>query len=510
MEISGSSATRARIDRRRLVRASLGALPAALAVAALALLRAPTLAEPMWYGDEGIFAAIAANFRDGRMLYAEAWDNKPPLIFLTYAGVQAVFGESVAALHAVTSAAAAATQLALIVIAWRLYGAWRAAAAGAVFAALFGLPVIEGNLALTETYMVLPSTLGVLAATSAAGRAPNERVARYAIAGALFGLASLYKQVAVLDAAAVATFIWLAEARRSAGAGALAAGFALPHMPFVAWFALTGALDEYVYAVAGSLGLYSSLSEATPLLVRVATVVPLLLAAVYALDRRAQGSLAWRHFAPLWLGFAFAGAAASTFAFPHYLLQAAPPFALTLASLRWPRSLDIVRMLPAATAATAALVALAIFGPTLDERQQLDPVRYYRGFVEHHWGTMPDHEYELRFDGKVQTVDDITGLIERDARGDTLFQWGEFPWLYVASDTLNPSRYYTSFLGEFVPDAKTEIMDELEASPPAYVVVSDNAVAPFPELERFIERERYDLIDARNDWRLYGLPRRTR
>lgn len=490
--------------------AALAVLPATATVVALALLRAPTLSEPMWYGDEGIFAAIAASFRDGHMLYSEAWDNKPPLIFLTYAGVQAGFGESVTALHAFTSAAAIATQVALITVAWRLYGPWRAGIAGAVFAVLFGMPVIEGNLALTETYMVLPSTLGVLAAMSSAGRTRDERLSRYALTGASFGLASLYKQVAVFDAAAVATFIWLAEARRGPGVAALAAGFALPHAAFGGWFALTGALDEYLYAVVGSLGLYSSLSDATSPLVRIATVVPLMLAAIHVLDQRTQGTLGWRCFAPLWLGFAFAGATSSTFAFPHYLLQAAPPFALTLASLRWPRTPRIEGALPAATAATALLVALAIFGPTLDERQQLDPVRYYRGFVEHQWGTMPEHEYALRFDGKVQTVDDISALMASRGRGDTLFQWGEFPWLYVASGTANPSRYYTSFLGEFVPDAKAEIMRDLERRPPAYVVVSDNAVAPFPELERFIAREGYDLIDAHNDWRLYGVPRQTR
>ena len=73
-----------------------------LAAATLAfafVLRYPSLFEPRWYGDEGIFAGVATNIREGRTLYAQAWDNKPPLIFYTYAAIQSAFGSSVFALH---------------------------------------------------------------------------------------------------------------------------------------------------------------------------------------------------------------------------------------------------------------------------------------------------------------------------------------------------------------------------------------------------------------------------
>ena len=84
-------------------------LPAALAIAGTFLLavvlRYPSLFEPHWYGDEGIFAAIATNLRDGRMLYAAAWDNKPPLIYFTYAAIQAAAGVGVFPLHLAALAA---------------------------------------------------------------------------------------------------------------------------------------------------------------------------------------------------------------------------------------------------------------------------------------------------------------------------------------------------------------------------------------------------------------------
>src|SRR6266403_2467878 len=49
------------------------------------LLRFPSLFEPNWYGDEGIYQVIGRALNNGSMLYSQIWDNKPPLLYLTYA-----------------------------------------------------------------------------------------------------------------------------------------------------------------------------------------------------------------------------------------------------------------------------------------------------------------------------------------------------------------------------------------------------------------------------------------
>src|SRR3989344_271102 len=53
------------------------------------LLRFPSLFEPNWYGDEGIYQVLGHAIREGRILYSGIWDNKPPLLYLTYALVDA-------------------------------------------------------------------------------------------------------------------------------------------------------------------------------------------------------------------------------------------------------------------------------------------------------------------------------------------------------------------------------------------------------------------------------------
>ena len=47
------------------------------------------------YGrDQGIYAVVARAMLDGGMPYRDAWDFKPPGIFLIYALARALFGEA--------------------------------------------------------------------------------------------------------------------------------------------------------------------------------------------------------------------------------------------------------------------------------------------------------------------------------------------------------------------------------------------------------------------------------
>ncbi len=207
----------------------------------------------------------------------------------------------------------------------------------------------------------------------------------------------------------------------------------------------------------------------------------------------------------VWLGFTFSGATSSTFPFPHYLQQAVPACALVIASNPWQWETNA---LSRALLAVAGVLILAIvagrFGPEFRDREQLDPVRYYRTFVEHRWGSMSDSTYDYHFDGKVAAVNDIVAYARQDGAGHSMFAWGELPWVYAAGGYANPSRYYSSFLGELIPNAKPSILRDLEAEPPVYIVVSEAAYAPFPELDSFIDA-RYALLRAQGDWRLYRL-----
>ncbi len=481
----------------------------ALAAATLAFafaLRYASLFEPRWYGDEGIFAGVATNVREGRTLYAQAWDNKPPLIFFTYAAIQSTFGSSVFALHMWATISVLATQATVIAIAAQLVGRRGALVAGVLFAFAMGTPVIEGNLALTETFMILPTSLGVLAFVLAERGAEERRVAGYLASGAMFGIAAGFKQVAVFDLAAVAVMVLAMHEHPRGRLLALAGGFVAPQILWSALFVADGAFSQYWYAIAGSLRVYSEWAPSETPFLRLAGYLPPLMALAWLVRRRQLGQEVTLGALPVvWLGFTFSGATSSTFPFPHYLQQAAPACALVVASnpLRWERD-GLSRTLLAVAGVLVAAIVVGRFGPEFRVRKQVNPVRYYRTFVNHQWGTMSDLDYEYRFDGKVLAVNDIVSYTRQDGAGDSMFAWGELPWVYAAGGYSNPSRYYSSFLAELIPDAKPDIMRDLEARPPVYIVVSDAAYAPFPELDGFIDA-RYALLRAQGDWRLYRL-----
>jgi hypothetical protein len=467
------------------------------------MLRYPSLYEPRWYGDEGIFAAVAENVRHGETLYSQAWDNKPPLVFFTYAAIQSVFGTGVFPLHLITTLVVLSTQLVVMLIALALFGRARTLVVGLIIAFVLGTPIIEGNLAMTETFMILPTSLAVLCFVRAMQR-ESDSFDWYATIGVLIGISAAYKQVAVFDGAAIIVMLWLIRDRPYRAIGAIAAGFVVPQAILASFFIASGAFNEYWYAVVGSLGLYSQLGPSNGPILRAAAYLPALMIVAALVRRRQRGrAVHMQDFPMVWLSFAVVGATSSSLPFPHYLQQAVPPFALALVSNPFAGERDAEARLALALAAVLFVtIVYGQFSVAYRERRQLEPASYYHAFVSHQWGTMSDLDYDYQFDGKAAAVDDIVKAIRGDDEGSTAFAWSELPWIYAAGNLTNPTRFYTSFLGEIVPGAKPEILRDLDAHPPVYIVISNDTYAPFGELEQFV-KERYSLVHAEGDWRLY-------
>ena len=68
----------------------------------LAVLRLPSLMEPHWYTDEAGYLNVARQLLQGKILYLQTWNNKPPLMLWTFALDVKLFGSSEIALHVLT------------------------------------------------------------------------------------------------------------------------------------------------------------------------------------------------------------------------------------------------------------------------------------------------------------------------------------------------------------------------------------------------------------------------
>jgi 4-amino-4-deoxy-L-arabinose transferase-like glycosyltransferase len=233
---------------------------------ALLLFRLPAIIQPMG-ADQALYSYVGERILASDLPYRDAWDQKPPAVHYTYAAIRAIWPGD-AGVGAADFVAAAA-------VAWLLFRlgiALAQPAAGGVSALLF---LLLSNPSFTrlagvrlrsqcETFIAVAVTAAfLLLARRRTSEAPGAMLA----AGALFGLAFLFKYNAGIYAAAGLAALW-AWRRLSAGSVVrIAVGFVIPVAVMLAIFAAGGALrDLYDATITYNLQ-YSGETYAGPLAV---------------------------------------------------------------------------------------------------------------------------------------------------------------------------------------------------------------------------------------------------
>ena len=236
--------------------------------------------------------------------------------------------------------------------------------------------------------MILPASLAVLAYLLAERRDESARTPVRRRRRAASGIAAGYKQVAVFDGAAIAAMI-LDHARAAAPrprAPSLPVSRAA--IAFAALFLASGAFPQYWYAVAGSLRLYAELGPAQSPFVRFIGFLPRSWrargssAAVSLAAKSASACFPW-----LCLGFAIAGATSSSFPFPHYLHGGVSTRSSSSPTRLARNAMTLARSRSPSAGARRGRV-WPVFAFAYKDRPQLDPLDYYRTFVQHRYGTM--------------------------------------------------------------------------------------------------------------------------
>jgi hypothetical protein len=111
--------------------------------------------------DEGEFALMGQMILDGKPPYGEAYNLKPPGIYLAYAGVMAVFGQSPSGIHAGLLVVNLLSALFLFFIVRILRGDETAALSTAAFVALSAMPKVLGLSAHATQFVILPALWGI-------------------------------------------------------------------------------------------------------------------------------------------------------------------------------------------------------------------------------------------------------------------------------------------------------------------------------------------------------------
>ena len=141
--------------------------------------------------DEGGFAYIAYQMMEGKQLYVDLYEIKPPLLYMTYALFITVFGHSVEGIHTGLLLFDVAYIILLFFFARSFFDKTIALVASATFAILSLSPNLLGFAAHATHFAILPG-LGGIALLIKALEKDNKKL--FFWAGLAFGIAFLYKQ----------------------------------------------------------------------------------------------------------------------------------------------------------------------------------------------------------------------------------------------------------------------------------------------------------------------------
>lgn len=218
-------------------------------------------------GDEGVRALTAVRVLEGARLYADVVTDKPPGTTLFYASVFAIFGRSMDAVHIAAAIWNFATAFVVYLTAAIIYGR-RAGLWAALFLVYFSTNYLTQDMmaANTELLMALPYTAAVyfFVRSTINGNRVRRDLINLFTAGAMTGLATLFKQVGVFNLLFFALYelfvVYNTWSRASVNRShwfkqtikisvirlsLIAAGFALPLIVFALWLSGQGTLSDF-------------------------------------------------------------------------------------------------------------------------------------------------------------------------------------------------------------------------------------------------------------------------
>lgn len=215
------------------------------------LLRLLSFSDSVIDHDESTYAVIANSLLQGKHFFADVWDTKPIGIFLVFAGIIKIAGQSVEALR-LTAA------LSIGLTAWFLYLSGRKLGKSNSLSMFSGLAYIlmcsvhQWNFAAnTEIFFNLTTVAGLWILLDSKGNS------RYLLGGLVLGMGFLIKHFVVADILAI--WIALFFLLPSVGKGKwpsrfiplslwMGLGFSLPFLLSAAWFFYQGLWQDFVFA----------------------------------------------------------------------------------------------------------------------------------------------------------------------------------------------------------------------------------------------------------------------
>ncbi len=524
-------------------------------LASVFMLRLPSLFEPYWYGDEGITLTMGQAWREGRVLYRDIHDNKPPLLYFI-----AGLAGNLFALKLILTIWVLFTIILFWNLVWKINLArdehdpklsslpLTSLLAVIIFSLLISLPFWEGNLANGEIFMMAPvigamtiifslfhnqTTLPFSTFKNFLGRLVhlrhhrklNSRYLWLMTAGGLFGIGFLFKHPAFTDFITGLIFIvylikvfnkqTLSQLFRDSLS--LTTGFIIPIATVSLIFLYLHSWSSFIQDVFLNNFFYvsvwvpesqwgSTTAFGGTLLQRF-IVLMIICGVLWKLRQRLKTPIL---FISLWFSWSLFGALLSSRPYPHYLLQVVPSLSLLIAwgvlslpkfSFRQPLGIFGLKY-----PLTFSLIALAILYLAWIRINfwRYSVAGYYTNFITYVSGARSPEDYLQWFDPRVLSTYRLAAWINAHLSStDSLFIWGDDTMIYPLTSKLPDGPYIAAYhINQF--HAQETTITILRRTPPTYIVRLNSAPNTFLQLNELISR-RYHLIQNSNYAQIFQL-----
>ncbi len=418
------------------------------------ILRFPSLFEPYWYGDEGVYQTLGLAINNGSLLYQDIWDNKPPLLYMIYS----FFGSDQFTVRLASLIFGLLSIFVFFKLANKIFGITKIALfSTAFFALFFGSPLLEGNIANAENFMVLPILTSALILlnikeTDETKKTQNRNILLVFLSGIILGVSFLFKIVALFDFAAFLIFAaffidgkFLTHIRNKKYEAyevkkvlSFILGFAIPIVLTAGFFLTKGALDPFLNATffsnIGYVGYGNKFIIPQGLL-----LIKLLLLGGFIgfLFLKRKSFNATTIFVWIWFAFSLFNAFFSQRPYAHYLLVLLPSFSLLLGLVFADKKFQKINIF---------LVILSLLLISKNFGVYGKPIRYYENFLSFitHKKSVSDYQ---RFFDRITPVDyELASFIRaRTRENDTIFTWGNNAQIYKLTEKLPPGRFTVAY-----------------------------------------------------------------
>lgn len=444
------------------------------------LFRLPSLFEPNWYGDEGIYQVIGRGLNQGRLLYSGIWDNKPPLLYVIYQ----IFNGDQFWLRLASLVTGLLAIIAFFALARELFpkkhiSLWISTA---VFAFLFGIPLIEGNIANSENFMLAPIIFAAYLIFSANN---EQKTPSYSLSfffpGFFLGIAFLFKIVALFDFAALLCFIFIIHfgIKKILNIFSMlvpfSVGFFIPLLVSVLYFFARGSLSDFIHAAllqnVGYVGYANKLIIPQGYLILKTALLGAFVIFLFFKRVKIEKNVL---FVIIWLMFSLFNAFFSQRPYTHYVLVALPSVCLLLGLIFYEKRGQKILTLVFIATLFLLIKNFLYFGKT---------ILYYQNYISFLRDEKSINEYRSFFDKNTPADYKIADYLRTHLKDeDSFFLWGNNAQVYVLAHRLPPGRYTVAYHMTSSKESLAETAKALRKNVPKFVVISEKQPFPFSML----------------------------